>query len=160
MNAAHLHLLLNHLPIMGLLFGGLVLFSGLVFRNIVVRKTGLVSLVIAGLLVLPAFFTGEDAEHLLQDAVPSVEHSVIHEHEEAAELSLWLTLFAAATAAGTLFVNRNKETDLLNYLTLLATVIAFATLSNVAKLGGEIRHTEIRESNIEAPSRITPDSED
>lgn len=67
-------------------------------------------------------------------------------------------LVVAATAAGTLFVNRNKETDLLNYLTLLATLIAFGTLSNVAKLGGEIRHTEIREGVTYSNS--LPDSEE
>ena len=144
MDAAHLHLILNHLPIIGLLFGGLLLIAGVVMKSKPITNAGLISLVIAGLLVLPAFFTGEDAEHYLEKVVPTVEHSVIHEHEEAAEFSLWVTLVVAFSALGTLIINRKKEMVFLPWIVIMFTGIAFASLSQVAMLGGEIRHTEIR----------------
>ncbi|WP_262708252.1 hypothetical protein [Hymenobacter persicinus] len=41
----------------------------------------------AALLTIPTQLTGEGAEKVVEDR-PSVTHALIHEHEEAAEVSL------------------------------------------------------------------------
>jgi hypothetical protein len=66
-NGAQLHLLTNHLPVVGSLFATLVLLSGLLFKNSSVRRTGLALLAFAALTTLPAYYSGEPAEEKIED---------------------------------------------------------------------------------------------
>ena len=146
MNAAHFHLLVNHLPLAGLLFGLLLLVGATLFNSKPVTNTAYLILILAAVLVFPAYFSGEGAEHTLMDKVQGIEKSLIHEHEEAALFSFILTLIVGALAGVTLFINsgKKKENKFLVYLVMIVGLFALASIAQVAKLGGEIRHTEIR----------------
>ena len=146
MNAAHFHLLVNHLPLAGLLFGLLLLVGATLFNSKPVTNTAYLILILAAVLVFPAYFSGEGAEHTLMDKVQGIEKSLIHEHEEAALFSFILTLVVGALAGVTLFINsgKKKENKFLVYLVMIVGLFALASIAQVAKLGGEIRHTEIR----------------
>ena len=146
MNAAHFHLLVNHLPLAGLLFGLLLLVGATLFNSKPVTNTAYLILILAAVLVFPAYFSGEGAEHTLMDKVEGIEKSLIHEHEEAALISFILTLVVGALAGVTLFINsgKKKENKFLVYLLMIVGLFALASIAQVAKLGGEIRHTEIR----------------
>jgi hypothetical protein len=146
MNAAHFHLLVNHLPLAGLLFGLLLLVGATLFNSKPVTNTAYLILILAAVLVFPAYFSGEGAEHTLMDKVQGIEKSLIHEHEEAALFSFILTLVVGALAGVTLFINsgKKKENKFLVYLLMIVGLFALASIAQVAKLGGEIRHTEIR----------------
>ncbi len=146
MNAAHFHLLVNHLPLAGLLFGLLLLVGATLFNSKPVTNTAYLILILAAVLVFPAYFSGEGAEHTLMDKVEGIEKSLIHEHEEAALISFILTLIVGALAGVTLFINsgKKKENKFLVYLLMIVGLFALASIAQVAKLGGEIRHTEIR----------------
>ena len=146
MNAAHFHLLVNHLPLAGLLFGLLLLFGATIFNSKPVTNTSYLVLMLAAVLVFPAYFSGEGAEHTLMDKVAGIDKSLIHEHEEAALISFILTLVVGALAGVTLFINsgKKKENKFLVYLLMIIGLFALASIAQVAKLGGEIRHTEIR----------------
>jgi uncharacterized membrane protein len=149
MNAAHFHLLVNHLPLAGLLFGLIILVGALVANSKPVANAAQLVLVLAALLVFPAYFSGEGAEHGLMDQVQGIEKPLIHEHEEAALVSLILTIIVGVTAAITLFINNRAKTEnkVLIYALLIVGTFALASIAQVAKLGGEIRHTEIRAGN-------------
>jgi len=130
----------------GLLFGLLLLFGATIFNSKPVTNTAYLILILAAVLVFPAYFSGEGAEHTLMDKVEGIEKSLIHEHEEAALISFILTLFVGALAGVTLFINsgKKKENKFLVYLLMIIGLFALASIAQVAKLGGEIRHTEIR----------------
>lgn len=153
MNAAHFHLLINHLPLAGLLFGILLLIGGLIANSKPVTNASQMILILAGILVFPAYFSGEGAEDSLMEQVQGIEKSCIHEHEEAALISFILTIAVGVIALVTLFINNRakKENKLLVYLLLITGLVALASIGQVAKLGGEIRHTEIRENTTESP---------
>ena len=85
MNAAHIHLLLNHFPILGALFAAGVLLAGVLFNDRKINQVGLVSLVLFAILTIPAFLTGEGAEEVLEE-LPGISNASIKDHEEIAEL--------------------------------------------------------------------------
>ncbi len=95
MNGAHLHLLVNHLPIIGFALG-LILLVATMFRR-ADRGMFLASvlvLVIAGGGALVAQFTGEPAEEIVEH-LPDVPKNLIETHEGAATSA---TVSAAITA--------------------------------------------------------------
>jgi uncharacterized membrane protein YwzB len=146
MNQAHIHLIVNHLPIAGSLFAAVLLGAGLLRKNPSLTQAGLVAVLAAGVLCLPAQLTGEGAEAIVKD-MPRVSHALIHAHEEAAELGFWVLECAAALALFGLLLlkNASPKARLLALLTLVAAALSFGLLARAGNLGGLIRHTEIRE---------------
>ena len=147
MNDAHLHLLFNHLPIVGSLIGLLILAVGIFFKQPMVRKTAFGVLVFSALVTLPAFFTGEGAEEIVEE-LPGISHNLIHEHEEAAELALWLseTLGILALIAFYLEHIQHKFSGMANFFTLIFSIGTFVSFAKTGNTGGEIHHPEI--SNV------------
>lgn len=148
MNDAHLHLLLNHYPIIGTLFGGVFLAYGQFAKNKSLLHAGLLLLFAMALLAIPTQLTGEGAEEIVEEL--GVNHDVVHEHEEAAELAIWFMAGLGLLALATLLISRRtsgRATVLrgLYIVTLLLSLIVFGLMARVGSLGGEIRHTEIRE---------------
>ncbi|RSK47133.1 hypothetical protein [Hymenobacter rigui] len=141
MNEAHLHLLLNHTPILGSLFGLLLLAAGLFKVNQTLTQTGLVTLLVAALLCLPTQLTGEGAEEVVE-RIPGITHQLIHAHEEAAELGFWAIELTGVVALLGLLVKSRARTFTL--LALLGAVLSFGLLARAGNLGGQIRHSEIR----------------
>lgn len=151
MNGAHWHIVLNHFPFIGGLLATLVMIGGYLFKNQSVKITGLILLIITGLVTIPAFVSGEEAEEVLE-AIGKDDHDMIHEHEEAAELALWVMEAAAALALVSLVMHMRKL-KLANSFTLITLILCLAAsgmFMNVNNLGGKIRHTEIREQGAAA----------
>lgn len=67
MNTTHIHLLLNHVAILGALFSVILLLAGMFIKSDILKKTALLGFVLAALASIPVFLTGEPAEE-------SVEH--------------------------------------------------------------------------------------
>jgi uncharacterized membrane protein len=84
MNEAHLHLLVNHFPIIGTLFGLGVLITGLLLKNNSVKNTAYFLFVASAIFTAFSMGTGEGAEELVED-LPNIGKQIIHEHEEIAE---------------------------------------------------------------------------
>ncbi len=146
MNQAHIHLIVNHVPIAGSLFALLLLGAGLLPRNATLTKAGLVAVLAAGLLCLPAQLTGEGAAKVVQN-LPRVSRALIQGHEAAAEQGFWAAQGAAALALLGLLLLRHHSprARLVAGLALLATALSFGLLARAGSLGGQIVHTEIRE---------------
>jgi len=147
MSTAHWHLILNHLPVLGVPFGAMLLGAGLLRGTLALQRAGLIVLVLAGFAAGAAYLTGEPAEHALETlgAAGSRPESLIEAHEEAAlaaTLATGALALGAAAALGRLLrasVGRRWMAGLLT----LALVTSLA-LGWVATLGGRISHPEIR----------------
>lgn len=150
MNDAHLHMLVNHFPIIGTIFGLGILIAGLVFKNNSVKNTAYILFVVVAIFGFASMNTGEGAEELAEK-LPSVTHEIIHEHEEIAEkLALVLYALGAVSLLG-LYLNIKKHTKA-NLVTFFAILLALAGVflgQKTGTSGGEIRHTEIRENSAE-----------
>jgi len=107
---------------------------------------GLVAVLAAGLLCLPAQLTGAGAAAIVQN-MPRVSRALIQNHSEAAELGFWALEVSAAVALFSLLLlkNASPKAKLLTLLTLVLTFVSFGMLARAGSLGGQIRHTEIRE---------------
>ncbi len=145
-NAAHLHLLVNHLPIFLPLFGLIILIVGIVFKSEIVKRISLAMFIFGGLFAFIAFSTGEGAEEIVEELKRS--HDLIHEHEEAAETFALLSYVLALFSIIALWFNWKKHPfkDISMYLVLLISVAVIYFSYPTGQTGGEITHPEVNNS--------------
>ena len=163
MNDAHLHMVVNHFPIIGTILGLGILITGLILKNNSVKSTAYVLFVVAAVFALFSMGTGEGAEELVED-MPSIGKEIIHEHEEMAEkLALILYALGVVSLAG-LYLNYKKhaKANLVSFLAIVIAIIGVFFAQQTGTSGGEIRHTEIRPNttNTTAPAGIEKASEE
>ena len=143
---AHLHLLLNHLPIIGLPFVALLLAAGILRRSRELQIAALTGVVLVALATVPVYLTGEPAEKQIEH-VPGVSEKTIEHHEDAAGWALAMTGLAGVIALISLVtLARSREAGMpraLAVMALLACAVAMASLARTGNLGGHIRHPEI-----------------
>ncbi|HEX8551007.1 MAG TPA: hypothetical protein VF681_05570 [Abditibacteriaceae bacterium] len=144
-NAAHWHLLLNHIPILGVMFGAALLLYAVARRSDEVARVSLGVFILCALVVVPTYFTGEPAQASLQDAT-GASLPFIDRHERAAKIGTLLTLALGLTSLALLIVARRQaELPRVGSRGLLAISFCVAAwLGYVGTLGGQIRHEEIR----------------
>ncbi|MCF6128663.1 hypothetical protein L1S35_03210 [Flavobacterium sp. AS60] len=160
MNDAHLHLVVNHFPIIGTIFGFGILIAGIVFKSNTVKNVSYVIFIIAAIFAAISMSTGEGAEELVED-MPDIGKKIIHEHEEIAEkLALVLYMLGAVSLMGlyTNIKNHNKA-KLVSFLALGIAIIGVVLAKSVGTTGGEIRHTEIRTNAQQTQSNEAEDDD-
>ncbi len=144
MNAVHLHLMLNHAPLFGVLAGLLLLAWG-VFRNSrEVRFLSYAAFVLSALSAIAVYLTGGAAEALVED-LPGITEAAIERHEEIAKIALGLACLSGIVALIAFYAERGTYALRKPALTslFLIGVIALGTVEYAANLGGQIRHPEI-----------------
>lgn len=157
MNDAHVHLIVNHFPITGLIFGFGILIAGLVLKNNSIKNTAFALFIVSALFAVFSMATGEGAEELVED-LPNIGHHIIHEHEEIAEkLALLLYALGLLSIYGFyLNIKNHSRAQLVSVIILFISAIGIVLALKTGTSGGEIRHIEIREnvleSHTEAPS--------
>src|SRR5262245_3119732 len=97
MNFAHLHLILNHFPIIESIVGFGLFLPSVFARNKDLRRSGLIVFAAVALLTIPAFMSGFGAQ-LRITAETGVSTPLIERHEGAAMLSLWFMEITGALA--------------------------------------------------------------
>ena len=145
MNDAHVHMVVNHFPIIGTIFGLGILISGIVMKNNVIKNVAYVLFCISAIFGFASMFTGEGAEEIAEN-LPSITDQIIHEHEEMAEkLALVLYVLAGISLVG-LYLNFKKHTkaNLVSYFAFVIALVAVFLGKQTGTTGGEVRHTEIR----------------
>jgi uncharacterized membrane protein len=145
MDFPHLHLLLNHIPIIGTMVGvGLFLASFFVKADDV-RRSSLVLFVVMALLTIPTFMTGVGAqEKIVGD--PTVSNALIQRHEGAAELAVWFMEITGAFAVVALWqsIRRTSPARWNTSAILIFSLVTVGLMARTGNTGGEIRHEEIR----------------
>jgi hypothetical protein len=161
MNDAHLHLVVNHLPIVSLLIGVLVLIFGFFLKKSEIKLTALGIFIFSGLSAILAFYTGEGAEEVVEN-FPNVSETLIHNHEEAAELFYVFVLILGAISIITLVLHMKKlKFASLGYIVvILLALISMFFAKNTGTTGGEIRHPEIRKTSNLQPLEIEDTNDD
>lgn len=97
MDALSLHLMVNHVPVLAVLAGTLLVILATLIRRRFLWTLGTGALVIAGLSFYPVQWTGGNAEHVDMKRW-YVQRDAIEEHEEASERALYIVLLAGAVA--------------------------------------------------------------
>ena len=143
MSFVHLHLLLNHVPMIGLIFVVLILGIALWQNKSDTAKLGLVFAVGMAAVAALVFLTGEPAEEAVE-GLAGVTENAIHAHEEAAEGALIATSLAGVVSLAMLAIFwRRALPRRMTQVALAVTLVASGVMGWTANLGGQIRHTEI-----------------
>lgn len=145
MNDAHLHMVVNHFPIIGTILGLGILIGGLVFKNNSIKNTAYSLFIVSALFALASMNTGEGAEEIAEK-LPSVTDQIIHEHEEAAEKLAVVLYFLGAISIVGLYLNikKNAKANIVSFLAVTIAAVGVFLAQQTGTTGGEIRHTEIR----------------
>lgn len=147
MNAAHIHLMLTHFPIVGTFIGVGILTAGLLMKNESVKKVALGVFILMALVTIPVFSSGEGAEEVLEK-LPDFSKHQIHEHEELAEKAILLMFGLGILSVVGLFsiIKKISFEKPLIIVILIVSIATFGLFGKVGNLGGQVRHTEIRET--------------
>jgi uncharacterized membrane protein len=147
MNDAHLHMLVNHFPIIGLFFGFLILLFGIIRNNGTLKSTAYIIFIFCTIMGKVSMMTGDKAEHSVEK-MAGFSGEYIHEHEEAAELFMKpLYVLGIVSILGLVFVVKKRSSEkIVSICVILIAAICLFLSKGVGTTGGEIRHTEIREN--------------
>ena len=151
-NVVHIHLLLNHVPVIGMIIGLGLFLIALIGKSEDLERASLVIFLGMALIAFPTYMSGSAAA----DAVryfSGIPLAMITAHQNAALLAL---LFVEITGTVAWFglweYRRNSKIGGVTLATVLILAIATtALMGNVGNLGGKIRHGEIMNGPELAP---------
>lgn len=148
MDTVHIHLILNHVPILLTILSIPIVIWGYYRSNRSILRLGLLGFVIAGLTVIPVFLTGESAHERIED-IQTISERYMEEHEDAAEVSLWLTTLLGVIGLGGLIIERYRPGFFHVYIAtlLMVSLVTAGFLTYTGYLGGNIRHTELHDTS-------------
>ncbi len=146
MNYAHLHLLLNHIPIVGCLVAiGLFLMS-FFGKNQDLRRSSYIVFATVALFTIPTFMTGFAAVGMVKG--PGVD-DLIRRHQGSALLSIWFMMILGTLALIGLWKSQTtKQPPRWNVIAVLIfSLMTVGLISRTSNTGGDIRHPEDRPGN-------------
>ena len=157
MNDAHLHLVVNHFPIIGTILALGVLIAGFFLKNSSVKNTAYGLFIVSAIFAALSMSTGEGAEEIVED-MPNIGRRIIHVHEEIAEkLTIILYLLGGISVLGIILNLKNHaKAKFISIVVLIVAIGAVYLAQLVGTTGGEIRHTEIRTDSNN--TKIIPES--
>lgn len=155
MNATHVHLILNHVPVFGSIIGLVLLAMASWRKSEELKKTAFGFFVAIALLSAPVYLTGEPAEDAVEP-LPGVSKAIIEQHEEAAAIAFTgVVIIGLAGLAGLVASRAGRMTPGWFISSMLGAALIVATLVGwTAHLGGQVRHTEIRSGKSAADGVI------
>lgn len=144
MNGAHIHLILNHVPILGSIFALCLLLGGILAGNKSILISSFISIVVIALICIPVYLSGEEAEHVVEPII-GINKIAIESHEEQAEIALWVLLMNGAIALGTMIsaIKTNVISKPLIWINLILLILVVSLMARAGWSGGQIRHSEI-----------------
>ena len=150
MNAAHLHLFLVHVPVVGAYFGLLLFLYAWVFKKNETMRVSFGVLTLVGIAAGLVFLTGEGAEEIVEN-VAGISENLIEEHEGAAKLALILGIALGVSGLVGVFASLRVPVvpSWLKVTVLVFGLIAVGALTRTAYLGGQINHPEIQSAQAQ-----------
>ena len=160
MNAAYVHLLLNHVPVLGVVFGLALLGWAVSRRDDRMLRAGWATLVVVALIALPVYFTGEGAEEVVEDE-PGVVHQTIKDHEEMALFAIiGMEALGLLALWGLVRSRRTAPPPWLGKASLAAALVVAVLMGMTAERGGRVRHPEAHGGTLDADGEGRGKSDD
>lgn len=152
MSILHLHLLLNHFPIVGAVLASLLLGVALVRRSDELAKVSFALLALLGVTSIVVFLTGEPAEEAIEE-IAGFSHSIVERHEQVALLATIAMAFLGAVSVVLLLALLKRAVPrTYTIAVLVGAIVATGAMGWTGYLGGQVRHTEVRPV-AESPDR-------
>ena len=159
---AHVHLLLNHFPTVGMIVGLGLYVGSLWQKSHDLKRASLLVFLGIALLGIPTYITGNAAQAVICKAKtddpcldPNVSKPGIETHESAALVALAvMELLGAFAWLGLWQYRRFSAMRGWNAAAILVlAALTFGLMARAANIGGEIRHPEIRDA--QAPTAVS-----
>lgn len=157
MEFAYLHVVINHLPIMGVPIALALLLLGVWARDDAIKRAALLSFVAIGAITIAVFATGKEGEDFVEH-VAGVDEDAIERHEDmatiafaAVEVLAVLSLILFFVSGGAAMLRRRPAAPEARFPALgivvvfLVALVTSAILGYTGRLGGKISHTEFTE---------------
>lgn len=163
MTAAHLHLALNHIPVLGTLFALGLLAYGLWRNHAALKKGALGMLAAVGAVAVAVYLTGEPAEEIVE-GLAGVSHEAIEVHETWGWYAALASIGTGLVSLGALlyqWTTSSLPQGVVRGVFLLA-LTSGALMVYAATLGGKVHHPELRAApaaveTSDMPEPNTPD---
>lgn len=151
MDFLHIHLMINHFPVVLYIVAGVFLATGLWTRDKGSLNRAMVLIFMASFMGILSYYSGENAEDAAEAFLANSE-TFIESHEEQAGVSLvflGLSLLASGLA---LAAKRWVNTSLFRAGVFISPLVllTFGSLILTGSTGGKIRHSELRD-DFKAP---------
>lgn len=145
MNAAHLHLLLNHGPILASGFAlFFLLIAGIGRSGRHLAASGEILLLFALVTGIAAYLTGEPAQDVVE-GMPGVRAAFIEAHEKRALPAAAITTIAGGLAFAALLARARarQPASALARMVTVGALLSFLAMSYAGHAGGLIHHPEV-----------------
>jgi len=141
----HLHLILNHIPIVGTLAVLLFLLWGIVSGSRDLQRAAFVGALVIALATGLVFYTGDEAADALASA-PWFSKELLERHDQRAGFTLGAALVMGTLAGFAIWLSNAKQPvrPLASWLVAAGLVVTLAFGGWTAFAGAVIRHEEIR----------------
>lgn len=152
-NWSHIHIILNHFPTVGFVFGLFFFITGMVMKNTTMQRGALVTFVACAVLGATTYVTGASAMWALTSPpIPAplgpISQARINAHRDFALLTLFGLAFTGGTGWIELYRYRyqGKFSKATLYTVLAFAVVTLLIMAETGHRGGMINHPEIREA--------------
>ncbi|HEY3873832.1 MAG TPA: hypothetical protein VGM92_00010 [Candidatus Kapabacteria bacterium] len=161
---AHLHLLVNHLPVEGSIAAFLLLLWALLRRSSELKRLALLAFIFVGICTFVADQTGGGASREMRN-VSGIDIAKIHEHSQSADYAQMIAFgVAVVSLIGLIIAWQKSDTPIVSHdraeyirhhkeppkwvmiVVLIAGLLEMSVFARTAYLGGLIRHPEIQSS--------------
>ena len=143
MSWPYAHLLINHFPVVLSISALAATILALIMGRRGLWLTAMGALTAAGIFIYPVHFSGDQADHALNDPW-YIRPGVIDAHDNAATIAMWVILIAGAFAAYSWWRSLKQPADLIPKWmragVVLGSLAAVGTVTYTAYLGGKIVH--------------------
>ena len=143
-NWAHVHLVLTHVPVIGIAAVAAFLMVGKFRGSREIEWVSLQLLVALAIFSIAVYLSGSPASHQMRE-LPGISRDVIHRHSSAADFAFWSLEILGAASLGAMVKYRSPAAvpkRVIDVLLALA-VVVLILMTWTANLGGRIRHPEI-----------------
>ena len=161
---AHLHLAINHVPIIGLSVACLPVLIGILFHSRGALASGLLAVILCAGTMPLIMETGEGAQESFVDGSiePGMDlpgKAAFREHSHRAKATAPVVYAAGILAAVALLalIRYPRQAAWIGWAVLLGSALSIALSIWTAEAGGRIRHTEFRPTE-KTPPTTTPSS--
>lgn len=158
-NLAHLHIAINHIPVVLMPAALVILVVAVWRRSETLLRTGIVVAWVGTASGLATYLTGDEAADLVMAAEKAQEKTldpIVSEHDASAGWALGSAVLVAA--AGVWGWRRKGLGREVTIPLLVLTALSTAILARTALLGGRIRHPEARAGFV-APAKHDEENE-
>ncbi len=161
MNQAHIHLLLNHIPVILPGIGLLIMLGGYFLKSEIVKRTAYSIFILGAIVAIPVLLTGDGAEEIVEK-MPGIDKQFIKNHEHVADTFAILCYFLGGFSLIGLWASWKRKTfsNLIGFATIVFSLVVLVFAKETGTTGGEIRHTEIRSQNVNSTITIPNDGKD